>query len=262
MRLLRLLFTHPDTNTMRQSISNIICYVGVLLVLSGVLGAGRVFGQKVYFFGSGQYTTGTYFFERSTNSFYLTNGFRIAGCSRITASTSKSTPSSRRVLAQLLSARRAPADHPPAQAVPLAVVFRAMGFESDLEIVQLVGEEDILRYAITLSLEEVTRMEILSQKAVRGRPRPPPFTAAAVQALDYLSRKLMPKSGRAAKGFYRNRTKVRWPALARLTGALSRRARPRRLAAMSWPGRSASPCCAAAPHSRHPPLQVLALCGW
>ncbi len=62
---------------MRQGISNIICYVGVLLVLSGVLGVGRVFGQKVYYFGSAQYTTGTYFFERSTNSFYLSNGFRI-----------------------------------------------------------------------------------------------------------------------------------------------------------------------------------------
>ena len=62
---------------MRQGISNIICYVGVLLVLSGVFGVGRVFGQKVYYYGSAQYMTGTYFFERSTNSFYLTNGFRI-----------------------------------------------------------------------------------------------------------------------------------------------------------------------------------------
>lgn len=64
---------------MRQSMSNIICYVGITLVLSGVFGSGRVFGQQIYYSGSAQYTTGTYFFERSTNSFYLTNGFRISG---------------------------------------------------------------------------------------------------------------------------------------------------------------------------------------
>lgn len=62
---------------MKQGISVIVRYVGICLILSGVFTTGRVFGQQVYYSGSAQYATGTYFFERSTNSFYLTNGIRI-----------------------------------------------------------------------------------------------------------------------------------------------------------------------------------------
>lgn len=70
---------------MKQGISVIVRYVGICLILSGVFTAGRVFGQHVYYSGSVQYATGSYFFERSTNSFYLTNGIRITG-SRISIS--------------------------------------------------------------------------------------------------------------------------------------------------------------------------------
>jgi len=49
------------------------------MVLSGFfLGAGSVSGQQVTYSGSAQYATGSYFFEKSTNSFYLTNGIRVA----------------------------------------------------------------------------------------------------------------------------------------------------------------------------------------
>ena len=50
-----------------------------MVLMSGISGAGSVLGQQIYYSGSAQYSTGSYFFERSTNSFYLTNSIRIRG---------------------------------------------------------------------------------------------------------------------------------------------------------------------------------------
>ena len=47
--------------------------------------------------------------------------------------------------------------------IPIAVVLKAMGVESDLELVQLVGSEPLLVNALALSLEEPSRLNIRTQ---------------------------------------------------------------------------------------------------
>lgn len=47
--------------------------------------------------------------------------------------------------------------------IPIVIVFKAMGVESDLELVQLVGSEPDLVNALALSLQESTRLGIFNQ---------------------------------------------------------------------------------------------------
>jgi DNA-directed RNA polymerase III subunit RPC2 len=47
--------------------------------------------------------------------------------------------------------------------IPIAIVLKAMGVESDLEMVQLVGSEDHLLNSLALSLEEPARLGIYTQ---------------------------------------------------------------------------------------------------
>lgn len=47
------------------------------IVLFALAGAGQASGQSLYYSGSMQYATGSYFFEENTRSFYLTNGLNI-----------------------------------------------------------------------------------------------------------------------------------------------------------------------------------------
>lgn len=47
--------------------------------------------------------------------------------------------------------------------IPIAIILKAMGIESDLEMVQLVGSEDYLVNALALSLEEPARLGIHTQ---------------------------------------------------------------------------------------------------
>jgi DNA-directed RNA polymerase III subunit RPC2 len=47
--------------------------------------------------------------------------------------------------------------------IPIAIVLKAMGIESDLEMVQLVGSEDHLLNSLALSLEEPARLNIYTQ---------------------------------------------------------------------------------------------------
>lgn len=47
--------------------------------------------------------------------------------------------------------------------IPIAIVLKAMGIESDLEMVQLVGSEDFLINSLALSLEEPARLGIHTQ---------------------------------------------------------------------------------------------------
>jgi DNA-directed RNA polymerase III subunit RPC2 len=47
--------------------------------------------------------------------------------------------------------------------IPIVVVLKAMGVESDLELVQLVGSEPLLLNAMALSLEEASRLKVRSQ---------------------------------------------------------------------------------------------------
>jgi DNA-directed RNA polymerase III subunit RPC2 len=64
--------------------------------------------------------------------------------------------------------------------IPIAIVLRAMGIESDLELVQLVGSEPMLINAMSLSMEEPNRLGILTQMQalnfigakIRGRTSP------------------------------------------------------------------------------------------
>ncbi|MCW9705711.1 transporter [Fodinibius salsisoli] len=57
-------------------------YIHSLLVgevLLWALGAGPVKGQAINYSGSVQYATGSYYFTEQTGSFYLNNGFGVAG---------------------------------------------------------------------------------------------------------------------------------------------------------------------------------------
>jgi DNA-directed RNA polymerase III subunit RPC2 len=90
--------------------------------------------------------------------------------------------------------------------IPIVIVLKAMGIESDLELVQLVGSESILVNAMALSLEESSRLKILTQQQalkyiglkIRGRanagsgigyrkPMPPEDEAREVLAFVVLS---------------------------------------------------------------------------
>jgi len=63
--------------------------------------------------------------------------------------------------------------------IPIVIVFKAMGVQSDLEIVQLIGSESDILDCVALSLEEPIRVGILTQS----------------QALNYIGHKIRGKSG-------------------------------------------------------------------
>ena len=63
--------------------------------------------------------------------------------------------------------------------IPIVVVLKAMGIQSDLEIVQLIGSESDILDCVALSLEEPLRLGILTQS----------------QALTYIGNKIRGKSG-------------------------------------------------------------------
>jgi DNA-directed RNA polymerase III subunit RPC2 len=69
-----------------------------------------------------------------------------------------------------------------AEDVPICVAIKAMGVESDLEFVQSVGSEPVVIDALALSLEEPTRLGIVTQK----------------QALRYIGMKMRAKSALAS----------------------------------------------------------------
>jgi DNA-directed RNA polymerase III subunit RPC2 len=89
--------------------------------------------------------------------------------------------------------------------IPIVIVLKAMGIESDFELVQLVGSEPMLVNAMALSLEESSRLKILTQQQalkfigakIRGRtnsgvggyrkPMPPEDEAREVLAYVVLS---------------------------------------------------------------------------
>jgi DNA-directed RNA polymerase III subunit RPC2 len=90
--------------------------------------------------------------------------------------------------------------------IPIVIVMKAMGIESDFELVQLVGSEPLLVNAMALSLEESSRLKILTQQEalkfigtkIRGRansgsgiayrkPMPPEDEAREVLAFVVLS---------------------------------------------------------------------------
>jgi DNA-directed RNA polymerase III subunit RPC2 len=90
--------------------------------------------------------------------------------------------------------------------IPIVIVLKAMGIESDLELVQLVGSESLLVNAMALSLEEASRLKIFTQHQalkfigtkIRGRtnagsamgyrkPMPPEDEAREVLAFVVLS---------------------------------------------------------------------------
>ena len=90
--------------------------------------------------------------------------------------------------------------------IPIVIVLKAMGIESDLELVQLVGSESMLVNAMALSLEEAGRLKIFTQHQalkfigtkIRGRanagsgmsyrkPMPPEDEAREVLAFVVLS---------------------------------------------------------------------------
>jgi DNA-directed RNA polymerase III subunit RPC2 len=48
--------------------------------------------------------------------------------------------------------------------IPIVIVLKAMGIESDLELIQLVGSESLLVNAMALSLEEAGRLKIFTQQ--------------------------------------------------------------------------------------------------
>ena len=66
--------------------------------------------------------------------------------------------------------------------IPIVIVFKAMGVQSDLEIVQLIGSEPDILDCVALSLEEPIRQGILTQS----------------QALNYIGHKIRGKSGGGA----------------------------------------------------------------
>jgi len=55
---------------------NTICRTIIILMASAAFMMGRSEAQSVSWSGSGQFTTGSYFFEENTKSFYLVNGLQ------------------------------------------------------------------------------------------------------------------------------------------------------------------------------------------
>ena len=53
------------------------------------------------------------------------------------------------------------------QNAPVAIVFKAMGIESDQEIVQLVGTEEDVLVAMSPCLEECHKAQVFTQSQVR-----------------------------------------------------------------------------------------------
>jgi len=54
-----------------------ILFLTATAVQISLVGTGKLFAQTVSYTGGAQYSTGSYYFENSTNSFYLSNGFSI-----------------------------------------------------------------------------------------------------------------------------------------------------------------------------------------
>lgn len=79
--------------------------------------------------------------------------------------------------------------------IPIAVVLKAMGVESDLELVQLVGSEPFLVNALSLSLEEPSRLKIFTQH----------------QALKYIGQKIRGRTGTSAGGSLSTSSSFRKP---------------------------------------------------
>ena len=52
------------------------------------------------------------------------------------------------------------------QDIPIAIVFKAMGVESDQEVVQLVGSEEQVLAAMAPCLEECHRAQVFTQTQV------------------------------------------------------------------------------------------------
>ena len=71
--------------------------------------------------------------------------------------------------------------------IPICIILKAMGVESDLELVQLVGSEPEIVNAMALSLEEPVKLGIHTQK----------------QALQYIGNKVRGKSSSVTSGWYR-----------------------------------------------------------
>ena len=71
--------------------------------------------------------------------------------------------------------------------IPIAIVLKAMGIESDLEMVQLVGSEDYLVNSLALSLEEPARLGIHTQ----------------TQALRFIGGKIRGRAASSGYGGYR-----------------------------------------------------------
>ena len=58
------------------------------------------------------------------------------------------------------------------QDIPIAVAFKAMGFECEQEFVQMIGSEEEILAAIAPCLEECHRAQVFSQLQVNGRINP------------------------------------------------------------------------------------------
>lgn len=54
------------------------------------------------------------------------------------------------------------------QEIPVGIIFKAMGIESDQEIVQMVATEDRYVACFVPSLEECARYQIFTQNQVSG----------------------------------------------------------------------------------------------
>ena len=53
--------------------------------------------------------------------------------------------------------------------MPIVVVFKAMGIESEQEIVQMIGSEEEVTSKFVPSLEECHRLNVFTQKQVQYR---------------------------------------------------------------------------------------------
>ena len=54
------------------------------------------------------------------------------------------------------------------QDIPIAILFKAMGFESDQEIVQMIGTEEDILSGIAACLEECHKAQVFTQVQVRS----------------------------------------------------------------------------------------------
>ena len=52
------------------------------------------------------------------------------------------------------------------QDVPIAILFKAMGVESDQEIVQMIGTEDIVLSSLAPCIEECHKAKVFTQTQV------------------------------------------------------------------------------------------------